>query len=203
MSKKISQFQNKSTLSSTDLFLLEDTEGYKNCTKEQLLSGFSNSGGGFTKIEQYAVNDASDLIIPELDGNTDLIYKVLIEGIIQANADRWIKIRPNNDTGNNYNYALHFAQSNNEHVTVYSSCDGLFLARSTFAQNTQIVGEVVIAASSSRKRSSRFSGSINSQYYATWDCSSFWNNTTDNITSLVFNFGGMTTFVGTISLFKI
>lgn len=41
MGKLIGQFPNKSSLENTDLFLLQDSQGYKNCTKQQLLSGLT------------------------------------------------------------------------------------------------------------------------------------------------------------------
>ncbi len=124
--------------------------------------------------------------IDGLDGDTDTEYQLIWRVRGASAVAMVIRIRPNNDTGSNHGYQYMLgrdtAASANKGITT-----GFFLS-SSIAQNALEFASVNIQAKSGKVRTAISNSASNISTTTVTDVMKFgnsWNNTADNITSLV------------------
>lgn len=146
--------------------------------------------GCFQKVyETTLTTAATSITISGLDGNTDILYKLVCKFVNDGGAGSTYGLRPNNDTGSNYGYQYLVGRAS------VANCNRGVLAlfelaalESTGVGNVNLVKGILYAKSGYvrtfiRETVENVSGTT---VNATSIEAESWNNTADNITSLVF-----------------
>ena len=162
----------------------------------------SSSGSGMTLIDSGDI--ATDLTIPDLKGDTDGMYKLIVSADHSTAFDMAFQI--NGDTGGNYEYLRHYSSKQGAGApaagTDFSTAQTLFKA--SFITQKNYICELNINALSGKKRviSSHCVGVDGAaNYYDTINALGVWTNTADEITSITIKTGAITG--GKYALFKL
>lgn len=131
---------------------------------------------------------ATSVTISSLTGNTDVIYRLRVRLISGYAGASNVTVRPNNDSGTNYGYQRIKGETTNAVSDRATNATSLFRVGTTAASADVSFSEMIIFAKSGYVRTALASengytvtttvGSV-----TVWDSS--WNNTADEITSLV------------------
>ena len=153
--------------------------------------------------ENILSSAATSVTISSLDGDTDEEYRLIVRGIGGVNSTTLL-VRPNNDSGSNYGYQELYGQG-----STAAAARGTFAALigTPFAlsANENSLTELLIYAKSGYVRpvliesSNKISGTT---VGAVCSDGNVWNNTADNITSLVV-FSDQTNGLGIGSLIEL
>jgi hypothetical protein len=150
--------------------------------------------------------EQTSLTISDLDGNTDEEYRLIIRVVNGYTGNITVNLRPNNDTGTNYGYQYLYAE-NADAFAGRSTSTSMRLNMSNNDVRYLGMCEVILYAKSGYVRTliDTETSNINATtvgVVALWG--HVWNNTADNITSLVIYSSGTNGLgVGTvIELYK-
>lgn len=142
--------------------------------------------GVWDKIGETTLSStAQSYTFSNLNGNTDIIYKVIARGISNA-ASCHFYVRPNNDSGNNYGRQL--LQGVNTTISAVRSVQPGMRVAYCDSSSQHTLGEMLIYAKSGYvraglcKRIESVSGTTCSDINISGHS---WNNTSDEITSIV------------------
>ena len=150
-----------------------------------------------------------------LDGNAEYGYEFVAVGATSATSDPTFYLRPNNDTtSGNYNNVVtrsihhpsvsssqdHFTVSIGMHLLAAYSAGGA-AATHGISIRSQLHAKVIGSAYRAYTAQGGAANASNSSH-TSQNCAGFWNNTTANITSLVFHMP-TGTFTGVLSLRKL
>jgi hypothetical protein len=141
--------------------------------------------------------------IPSLDGNTDLEYEIILDGVVAVGgAARNITIRPNNLTTNTYNSYSYMTRGAAPANGVYDS--GGLMVGYTATSDMTIDSRGTLFAKSGRARRYRgkFDATTAAQAQTLVEATGKWDDSSTNITSLRIDFGGAT-FTGRVRVRKI
>jgi hypothetical protein len=145
-------------------------------------------GNCWEKIyENILVSATTSITISGLDGNTDEEYKILVRPINGYNGNCGYYIRPNNDSGANYGYQNIYASNTSVGGGRAGGNTG-FLINAADSLNRISLYNAILMAKSGYVRTLMLENvcSVNGTaiLFNTFEGWS-WNNTADNITSLV------------------
>lgn len=160
---------------------------------------------GVNAVGTASPSNALTISISGLNGNTDKLWRVSIDGLWGGADAILMGIRPNNDTGNNYYGSRWFYYSGVPVSSTWASLNQMEIARKGYDHLNSIHIDVYLKAavgtSLSRTMWCKSSWSAVGQPDAGFqDTGGVWNNVSTNITSLMFDFGGGT-FTGTINVY--
>lgn len=153
----------------------------------RISKGIARWTANFTPpAEPYLPYAQTSITISGLDGDTDEEYMLICRLVNGATAATELKLRPNNDSGSNYGYQFLRAYSTTVEANRSTSYTGTFVNYAN--QNNLSFSETIIYAKSGylrtmiSKQSWSIIGTTVTDIVITGNS---WNNTTDNITSLV------------------
>ena len=171
---------------------------------------------GLRVIHDVDLNSANDYTISNLNGNADGSYFIIVDGILSATtSDKYPKIRLNGDS-NTSNYLLAMLHDtffggttvSHEAISAANTPSGIIIGRTGWnnvCTTHYITCKTWVHTKSGKARicSSDFihmrgdgtAGMLKGEVTGAW------NNLSDNITSIVFNFDGATNFQGNIKLY--
>jgi len=138
--------------------------------------------------DEILTEAATSITISDLDGNSDILYMIRAKIVAGAGGTIDFALRPNNDSG--ANYGRQWVLGENDVVTAGRQTNAIriFLLDST-AENQLGYGKIMLWAKSGVNRLAM----TDFGYRAAVEtigrvapCAQIWNNSTDNITSLVF-----------------
>jgi hypothetical protein len=164
-----------------------------------------------SRRRRVVLTDVGSVTVSGLDGDTEYGYVVRFFGRLNSPGADWrhLLVRPNNDTGQNYDSTLHYHGWNGavDHGTENLSLTGIRALQIVGGHADQVVEfELMLNAKafgSGYRRSwhsvghaANFNATVRrSQVIGGW-----WNNGTSNIVSLVFDFGGATCVEGDLEV---
>lgn len=151
------------------------------------------------------VSGATSHTFTGLDGNADVAYEILLCGTFAfGGAAKYVSLRPNGDSGANYQNASGWASGASEGATGSPLTSGLYLVESQGAADgtVQVRGQLAAAAGYYRTYTGLYGFRNATPNPLAGHVAGWWTNTASNITSLEVNFGGGT-FTGTIVLKKL
>ncbi|MBC7420025.1 MAG: hypothetical protein H7328_04790 [Bdellovibrio sp.] len=151
-------------------------------------TAFGVAGGGYTWVRIYAESVSAtktNITVSGLNGNSDIQYKVITRFINGSGSASQYRIHLNNDTAANYAHQYVYGTGTTPSAGTDPVSTGIFLGV-TDASLQLSQGEVLLFAKSGYPRISRSSYS-NLNATAVSELSTTWNNTSSNITSLVFS----------------
>jgi len=142
---------------------------------------------------------ATSVTISSLTGDTDVVYRLKIRVVAD---DQNTRIRPNNDTGENYGYQLLAGQDTASSASRATDEIGLVVNYAGGAAGSVYAGEMLIYAKSGYVRPvicESMDRVITTSVLRVNLWGQVWNNTADEITSLVVVAGGTNNLkVGTV-----
>lgn len=160
-------------------------------------------GGGAAWLYDQEVTAASYVDVPSLNGDTDIEYEVILDGVVNTGGvARNVTVRPNNLTANTYNFYQQQSRAAGA-VTATPAAGpydggGLMLGY-TDAANSLVLARLTLSAKSGRARQSigRFASSTGATAAFDIRVQGRWDDTTTVINSLRVDFGGAT-FTGRV-----
>lgn len=168
----------------------------------------AGGGGAWNLIVDVGIN-ATSHTVNGLDGNTDKIYHIILDGAENANNLEGL-LRPNNDfAGGHYQNAGHevgYYNGNNFHSYKNSNVlTGLKIIHNFTPDTAAIVSDIMLSAKTGAWRKAGVdaltTNTQNPPGVHKYNSTGVWLNSGDNITSLVFSFGN--TFTGRLYIFDI
>lgn len=128
----------------------------------------------------------TSITISNLDGNTDEKYQLIIRFVNGYNGSTVYYWRPNNDSGANYGYQR-FTGSNSTTSAFRNTSDVFGLANSSSLNGVNLVNSIIYAKSGYiRTQIQQLTDDVSGTTITTENTLGYvWNNTSDNITSLV------------------
>lgn len=148
------------------------------------------------------INRSSDIVFPDLDGNSDGIYKIVFNGKSDTQ-NPGLSIRPNNISTGFISLYTYLNTYDTNYQRSSGSTTGLFLVQGGWNSSAfNMRAETLIFPKTGKKRIS----TINSMFLGTrsvfYQGMSIWDDTTTNITSLTVFLNNIAVS-GTLELWKI
>jgi len=199
--QKISALTAASAAAAADEFAINEATTSKKLTVAQLVEWIPISKTAYSA-------QTADITISSLTGNTDLAYKIMVEGklVPSPGGDYNVTVRPNGDTtAGNYINSRHYSDGS-AHAVDNPAGAGLVLCNNVWSGNTSVIGEMIFSAKdrdvarpyNCHWSAIRLAGGTNSYMLTS---GGYWSNTADEVTSLVINLSS-DAFTGTIAVFK-
>ena len=170
----------------------------------------ASNTGGMRKIVDVSINGVTSYTVTGLNGDSDMIYYITIDGRAVETYDTWILMTPNNATTDVFHTNdVRSAQTNgtntNAVAPVTLNGTGFSLGAIGWGTTGDYLANFTFYAASGRNRmvtGSWISTPTGSDYSHNGTFGGVWRNTTSNVTSLVFTFpaGG---FTGQIVIFAL
>lgn len=179
----------------------DDKVGLDDWVADHIVSGFPDGTFQMPKlIEKKTLSSGSSITtFSGLNGNSSEKYLIEIDLIVTASGgEPVLHCRPNNDNGNNYSNKVARLLTSWGVGNNWSDPDSVMGAMGATANDRMVIRSVATVKSGARRIFSNRCDTIHALMFVTM----FWNNTTDNITSLVF-FMNNGTFEGTIRLYEL
>lgn len=166
---------------------------------------FAATTGGLTLVGSASPSAASSSTISGLDGNTDQVWRIVVRGTWTGADTILFGLRPNNDSTAAHYFGVRWFFYSSTPISAVWAGTRMELIRKGYATDNYINSEFIFNCGlvSSRPRTIfGQTGWVNtSQPDGGYDHGGGgWTDTTNNITSLVFDYGGGT-FSGTIKVY--
>lgn len=173
-----------------------------------LMSAGGTSAPSWQTVGGYLVataspSGASSTTISGLDGNTHKIYKVIMRGSWSGADAIVMGMRPNNDSTSAHYYGVRYFHYSGPTVGAISSTSQWDILRKGFTAANDFYMEIMIDAQTGKKRQmfAHAGWSVSQPDGGYQFAGGGWTDTSNNITSLVFNYGSGGTFTGTINVY--
>lgn len=161
---------------------------YENGTRCYSINGSWSAADNDLYFKIYTGGKVTSLTISGLDGDTAEEYILRIKIIGGSLTSGYYLLRPNADNGANYGEQYLVGYSDTKEAGRYTNNTGIYLCGFTTAQNSVTISDILLYAKSGYVRTGIVK-TCNSVATTTinhiWQSGESWNNTADNITSLV------------------